>query len=171
MDREGGRLLVVERAQPHVAVGPGFAQPHVFPHHVDDVDRGFQLLLEIHAPFWHINATATPTEVVRCLTDVILTAPAGPPYTGTCDAAGRGRHAGGAHVRHFGFDSLAPDQMVAAAVLPFATAMWLRLLLGRTQLTRWAVCLGTMWFAFVVLLAPYSAGLRQDLLDLGSRFR
>jgi hypothetical protein len=28
-----------------------------------------------------------------------------------------------------------------------------------------------MWFAINVLLAPYSAGMRQDLMELGSRFR
>jgi hypothetical protein len=77
----------------------------------------------------------------------------------------------GARMYGIRFDGLTPDQMVAAAVLPFAVAMWLRLLLGRTHLTRWAVCLGTMWFAFVVLLAPYSADIRQDLLELGSRLR
>jgi hypothetical protein len=57
------------------------------------------------------------------------------------------------------------------AVVPFAVAMLLRLILGRTHLTRWAVTIGTMWFAINVLLAPYSTGIRQDLLDLGSHFR
>jgi hypothetical protein len=57
------------------------------------------------------------------------------------------------------------------AIIPFAVAMLLRLILGRTQLTRWAITLGTMWFAFNVLLAPYSTGIRQDLLEFGSRFR
>jgi hypothetical protein len=57
------------------------------------------------------------------------------------------------------------------AVIPFAIAMLLRLILGRTQLTRWAVMAGTMWFAFNVLMAPYSSGIREDLLDLGNHFR
>jgi hypothetical protein len=29
----------------------------------------------------------------------------------------------------------------------------------------------TMWFAINVLLAPYSSGVRQDLMDFGSRLR
>ncbi len=69
------------------------------------------------------------------------------------------------------FDVLTPEQRVATAVVPFVVAMLLRLLLGRTQLTRWAVTVGTMWFAFNVLIAPYSAGIRQDLFDLGNILR
>lgn len=68
-------------------------------------------------------------------------------------------------------DGLTPEQKVMTAVIPFVVAMLLRLILGRTQLTRWAITLGTMWFAINVLLAPYSTGIRQDLLDLGNRFR
>ena len=49
--------------------------------------------------------------------------------------------------------------------------MLLRLVLGRTEFTRWADHLCTMWFAMNVLLAPYSAGIRQDLLEFGQRFR
>jgi hypothetical protein len=66
---------------------------------------------------------------------------------------------------------LTPDELVAMAAVPFAIAMLLRWILGRTQLTRWAITVSTMWFAINVLLAPYSAGIRQDLMDLGSRFR
>lgn len=69
------------------------------------------------------------------------------------------------------FDGLTPDMRVAVAVTPFVVAMLLRLILGRTQFTRWAVTLGTMWFAFNVLLAPYSAGVRQGLFDVGNHFR
>jgi len=57
------------------------------------------------------------------------------------------------------------------AVLPFVVAILLRLLLGRTELTRWTAILSTMWFAMNVLLAPYSTGLREDLLAFGQRFR
>ena len=60
-------------------------------------------------------------------------------------------------------DELTPDMRVATAVAPFVIAMLLRLLLGRTQFTRWTIMIGTMWFAINVLLAPYSAGVRQDL--------
>ncbi|HLH18202.1 MAG TPA: hypothetical protein VKX45_13350 [Bryobacteraceae bacterium] len=57
------------------------------------------------------------------------------------------------------------------AVVPFAAAMLLRLLLGRTQFTRWAITVGTMWFAFNVLMAPYSTGIRQGLIEWGNQFR
>jgi len=57
------------------------------------------------------------------------------------------------------------------AVIPFVAGMLLRLILGRTQLTRMAITVGTMWFAFNVLMAPYSTGIRLDLLDLGNKFR
>ncbi|HUB32342.1 MAG TPA: hypothetical protein VMA31_04910 [Bryobacteraceae bacterium] len=69
------------------------------------------------------------------------------------------------------FDGLTPEQRVLTAVIPFVVAMVLRVLLGRTQFTRWAVTVGTMWFAFNVLIAPYSAGIREDLFDLGTRLR
>jgi hypothetical protein len=49
--------------------------------------------------------------------------------------------------------------------------MLLRWILGRTQFTRWAITVSTMWFAINVLLAPYSSGIRQDLADLSSRLR
>jgi hypothetical protein len=68
-------------------------------------------------------------------------------------------------------DGLTPDARVGTAVVPFVVAMLLRLLLGRTQFTRWSVAIGTMWFAINVLLAPYSAGVRQDLMDISNHFR
>jgi hypothetical protein len=68
-------------------------------------------------------------------------------------------------------NGLTPDLRVMTAVIPFVVAMLLRLILGRTQLTRWAITVSTMWFAFNVLMAPYSADIRQDLLDLGNKFR
>jgi uncharacterized membrane protein len=68
-------------------------------------------------------------------------------------------------------DYLTPEGRVETAVVPIVIAMLLRLLLGRTQFTRWTIALTTMWFAINVLLAPYSDGIRQDLIDVGSRFR
>jgi hypothetical protein len=68
-------------------------------------------------------------------------------------------------------DYLTPEARVETAVVPIVIAMLLRLLLGRTQFTRWSIALGTMWFAINVLLAPYSDGIRQDLIEVGSRFR
>jgi hypothetical protein len=66
---------------------------------------------------------------------------------------------------------LTPDERVGAALAPFVIAMLLRVLLGRTQFTRWTVALSTMWFAINVLLAPYSTGVRQELIELGNHFR
>lgn len=66
---------------------------------------------------------------------------------------------------------LTPDERVAYAVAPFVIAMLLRVLLGKTQFTRWTIALSTMWFAINVLMAPYSDGIRQELVDLGNRFR
>ena len=68
-------------------------------------------------------------------------------------------------------DDIPPDARVILAAAPFAAAMVLRLLLGRTEFTRWSITLGTMWFAINVLLAPYSAGIRQDLVEWGTRLR
>jgi hypothetical protein len=50
-------------------------------------------------------------------------------------------------------------------------ALLLRVLLGRTEFTRWIVMLCAMWFAIDVLVTPYSSGIRQELLALEDRFR
>ena len=63
-------------------------------------------------------------------------------------------------------DQLSPHMRVATAVLPFAVAIAMRLLLGGNALTRWLVTLSTMWFAANILMAPYSAGMRQDIRNL-----
>lgn len=69
------------------------------------------------------------------------------------------------------FEELTPQLRVAVAVAPFVVALVMRVILGRSQLTRWLVTLSTMWFAINVLLAPYSTGMRQDLMRLPSAFR
>jgi len=63
-------------------------------------------------------------------------------------------------------DSLSPHARVATAVLPFVAAIVLRLVLGNNAFTRWLVSLSVMWFAANVLMAPYSAGMREDLRNL-----
>jgi hypothetical protein len=68
-------------------------------------------------------------------------------------------------------DYLTPEMRVQVAVAPVVIALLLRFLLGRTQFTRWSIAIGTMWFAVNVLLTPYSAGIRQDLMEVSSRFR
>lgn len=64
------------------------------------------------------------------------------------------------------FNDLSPHARVATAVLPFAVAIFMRLVLGNSQLTRWLISLGVMWFAANILMAPYSAGMRQDIRHL-----
>lgn len=63
-------------------------------------------------------------------------------------------------------DDLSPHARVATAVLPFVTALFLRLIMGKTRTTSWLITLSTVWFAVNVLMAPYSAGMRQDIRDL-----
>ena len=55
---------------------------------------------------------------------------------------------------------------VATAVLPFAIAIFMRLLLGTNKLTRCLISFSVMWFAANVLMSPYSAGMRQDIHHL-----
>ena len=64
------------------------------------------------------------------------------------------------------FNDLTPHARVVTAVLPFAIAIFVRLVLGNNRLTRWLISLGVMWFAANVLMAPYSAGMRQDVRNL-----
>lgn len=69
------------------------------------------------------------------------------------------------------FDDFTPHARVVTAVAPFVVAIVLRLLLGKNRLTRWLVTFTTMWFAINVLAAPYSVGMRQDLIRLGAMLR
>ena len=64
------------------------------------------------------------------------------------------------------FNDLSPYARVVTAVLPFAAAIFMRLVLGNNQLTRWLISLSVMWFAANILMAPYSAGMRQDIRNL-----
>ena len=64
------------------------------------------------------------------------------------------------------FYDLSPHARVVTAVLPFVLAIFLRLMLGSHPLTRWLISLGGMWFAANILMAPYSAGMRQDIRNL-----
>ena len=64
------------------------------------------------------------------------------------------------------FNDLTPHARVVTAVLPFASAIFVRLVLGNNLLTRWLISLSVMWFAANILMAPYSAGMRQDVRNL-----
>ncbi|MGD0773469.1 MAG: hypothetical protein ABSC05_11670 [Candidatus Solibacter sp.] len=63
-------------------------------------------------------------------------------------------------------NDLSPHARVATAVLPFAIAVAMRVVLGANRLTRWLISLSVMWFAANVLMAPYSAGMREDIQNL-----
>ena len=64
------------------------------------------------------------------------------------------------------FYELSPYARVVTAVLPFAVAVFVRLVLGNNLLTRWLISLSVMWFAANILMAPYTAGVRQDIRNL-----
>lgn len=68
-------------------------------------------------------------------------------------------------------EELSPHARVATAVAPFVVALALRAMLGKNRLTGMLISIGTMWFAVNVLMAPYSARMRQDLLNLQYIFR
>jgi hypothetical protein len=61
------------------------------------------------------------------------------------------------------FDALSPHARVLTAVAPFVFTMLLRLVMGRTTLTRYAISASTLWFLVNVLMAPYSQGMTDDL--------
>jgi hypothetical protein len=63
-------------------------------------------------------------------------------------------------------DDLSPHARVATAVAPFLAALVLRLILGKGRLTGWLITLGTVWFTINVLMAPYSARMREEILRL-----
>ena len=69
------------------------------------------------------------------------------------------------------FEDLSPYARVVTAVLPFVAAIVLRLILGKNQVTRVLLSISTTWFAINVLMAPFSEGMRRDILDVRSWFR
>ena len=69
------------------------------------------------------------------------------------------------------FEHLSPHARVATAVLPFVVAAVARIVFGRNYMTRAMISIATMWFVVNVLMAPYSAGMRQDIGELQSMFR
>ena len=66
---------------------------------------------------------------------------------------------------------LSPYARVTTAVIPFVTAIVLRLVFGKNRVTRLLLSVSTTWFAINVLMAPYSTGMREDLSNLRSMFR
>ena len=68
-------------------------------------------------------------------------------------------------------DDLSPYARVATGVAPFVAALIMRVAFGANRFTRWMITVATTWFAINVLLAPYSAHMRQDIMDLLSMLR
>ena len=68
-------------------------------------------------------------------------------------------------------DALSPHARVVTAVLPFVFATAVRLMFGKSRVTGWLITAATVWFGVNVLMAPYSARMRQDLRDVGSLLR
>jgi hypothetical protein len=66
---------------------------------------------------------------------------------------------------------LSPQVRVVTAALPFTIAIFVRLVMGNNQLTRWLLSLSVLWFAVNVLMAPYSVGIRQDIRSLRTLLR
>jgi hypothetical protein len=64
------------------------------------------------------------------------------------------------------FDHLSPYARVVTAIVPFLVAIVLRLMFGKNQVTRALLSIATIWFAVNVFMAPYSYGMRQDLVNL-----
>ena len=61
---------------------------------------------------------------------------------------------------------LSPPARVITAVLPFAVALFMRMVMGNNRLTRGLVSLAVLWFAASVLMAPYAADVRTDIRNL-----
>jgi hypothetical protein len=64
------------------------------------------------------------------------------------------------------FDRLSPYARVVTAITPFLAAIVLRLIFGKNRITAVFLSIGTIWFSLNVLMAPYSYGMRQDLVNL-----
>jgi hypothetical protein len=69
------------------------------------------------------------------------------------------------------FSTLGPYARLTSALVPFVTAMCVRLVFGRSRVVAWMISLSTMWFLVNVLLAPYSPGMREDFRALESMLR
>ena len=64
------------------------------------------------------------------------------------------------------FEHLSPYARVVTAITPFLGALVCRLMFGKNQVTLALLSIATIWFAANVFVAPYSYGMRQDLVNL-----
>jgi hypothetical protein len=69
------------------------------------------------------------------------------------------------------FSELSPQARVVTATLPFTLAIFVRVVMGNNQLTRWLLSHSVLWFAVNILMAPYSAGIRQGIRSLRTLLR
>ena len=67
-------------------------------------------------------------------------------------------------------DELTPYARVATAVLPFVLTVIFRIVWGKNRATGWLFTFSLAWFVTNMLIAPFSAGLRQDLVNLVARW-
>ena len=58
---------------------------------------------------------------------------------------------------------LSPSARVILALLPFAIALFMRVVLGNSRFTRILISASVLWFAAAVLMAPYSSGVRTGI--------
>ena len=68
-------------------------------------------------------------------------------------------------------DGLSPYARVATAVVPIAAVLAVRMIWGKSQITSWLITISTVWFTINVLTAPYSASMRQEIMNLLVRLR
>jgi len=66
-------------------------------------------------------------------------------------------------------DDLSPHARLATAVLPFLLALLVRICFGKCRSASWLMTLATVWFAANVLMAPYSASMRKEILSISRR--
>jgi hypothetical protein len=62
---------------------------------------------------------------------------------------------------------LSPHARIATAVAPFVSAVFFRLITGKSRLASVLLTLTITWFVVNVLLTPFSSGMQQDLLRMG----
>jgi hypothetical protein len=67
-------------------------------------------------------------------------------------------------------DHLSPYARVASAVLPFLGAVVMRIVCGKSRAIGWCFTASMVWLVINVLMAPFSATMRQDLLNLCTRW-
>jgi len=63
-------------------------------------------------------------------------------------------------------EHLTPHARVATAVVPFASALFFRLVTGKSRLASYLIMGTTTWFVVNILMTPFSFGMQQDLIRI-----